>query len=195
MDREEDAGVDPRDDRRALPHGECERPSKHVSGAEPARFLIRQQDVAGTDCETDRGADLRVGERDLELGCGSVDAAVHHAGVRLLGGHDAGEEILEARELGERLVGRRIHDFLRRSCREHATVLEHDDPFAEREDFAMRMRDVQDGDLVRRVPGPQIVDDPRLGGVIEAGQRLVEQEDLRIGNERTRQGGALTLTA
>ena len=82
-----------------------------------------------------------------------------------------------------------------RSGREHAATLEHDDPFAEREDFAVRMRDVQDGDVVRRVPGAQILDDPRLGGVIEAGQRLVEQQHLRIGDERTRQRGALTLTA
>ena len=78
---------------------------------------------------------------------------------------------------------------------EHAAALEDDDPFAEREDFAVRMRHVQDGNVVRRVPGAQVLDDPRLRGVIEAGQRLVEQQHLRIGDERTRQRGALALAA
>ena len=76
-----------------------------------------------------------------------------------------------------------------------AAAVEHDDPLAEREDLAMRVRDVENRDAVRLVPGAQVVHDARLRDVIERRQRLVEQQDRRIGDERSRQRHTLTLAA
>ena len=67
-----------------------------------------------------------------------------------------------------------------------ATILprvEEDEPFAEREHLAMRVRDVEHRDGVRGVPGAQVVDDARRGRVIERGQRFVEQQHHRVGDE------------
>ena len=51
---------------------------------------------------------------------------------------------------------------MRRAGGDDASAVEHDDAVAEREDLAVGVRDVEDRDVVRGVPGAQVVDDPRL---------------------------------
>ena len=150
----------------------------------PARMAIR------TRARTERSS-----ERHFEIRVGRLEPAQHRARLRSASAHLRVEEILESRELGERFVRRRFHHVVRRAIGEHPAVFEDDDPFTEREYFTVSMCHIQNRDAVRRVPRFQVFDDAGLGGVIQRRQRLVEQQQRRIGDQRPRERGPLTLAA
>jgi len=55
--------------------------------------------------------------------------------------------------------------------------------------------DVKNRNAVSVVPGAKVFEDGSAQGRIEAGERLVEEQDARTGNERAREGDALLFTA
>ena len=59
----------------------------------------------------------------------------------------------------------------------------------------MGVRHIQDRDRALHVPSPEIVDDAGLRTVIEAGERLVQQQRARVGDKRPRQRDPLLLAA
>ena len=132
---------------------------------------------------------------DFELGRRAVETALHDAGIGSVPVTMAVKKFSKPASCASvSCAGTSIT-----SCgvpdASDAALIEHDDAFAEREDLAVRVGHVQDGNVVRRVPGAQIVDDPRLRRVIERRQRLVEQQHVRIGDQRARQRHALTFAA
>src|SRR5215468_4477472 len=64
-----------------------------------------------------------------------------------------------------------------------------------RANTSSRLRDVEDRDAVRFIPAPQVIEDQSLGRRIERGQRLVEQQYARIGDQRARERDALPFAA
>ena len=195
------AGVDDGVHRRALAGERGQPAAQDVSRAQAPRLLDGEQDVAGANRQADARRRRRRGRAALRSRwrsrSGRLDEpALHRARVRPAF-HD------HRRRRGSR--SRRAAPAARtpasrgpRAACPSATIrprLEHDDALAEGEDLAVRVRDVQNRNAVRGVPGAQVVDDARRGRVIERRQRLVEQQHRRIGDERTRQRDALAFAA
>ena len=75
-------------------------------------------------------------------------------------------------------------------------ALAHDhDPVGQRERLLLVVGDVDGGDPELALDRPDLLaqDDPDLG--VERGQRLVEQQDLRLDGQRAGEGHALLLAA
>ena len=73
--------------------------------------------------------------------------------------------------------------------------VEHEDVFSQGKDFFAAVRYIKNGNAMRAIPLAQIVNDRSLGRAIKRGQRLVEQENFRIGDERAGQSNTLALAA
>ena len=93
-------------------------------------------------------------ERRFDLGASPGvrpdQPALHGAGVRPTFHDYAAEQVLEPGEPGERLGGGRVEKFVRRARRDDRPRVEEDEPFAERERLAMRVRDVENRDAHAR---------------------------------------------
>ncbi|MCY1231036.1 hypothetical protein D9M72_434720 [compost metagenome] len=126
---------------------------------------------------------VRARERDGNVGTALFDARRQQVHGR------------RAHEVGDEHVGRIVVDLRRRSELLQHAVLQDRDLGRQRHRLDLVVRDVDDRRLHAMV---QALDlgahvDAQLG--VEVGQRLVEQEDLRVAHQRTAHGDALALTA
>ena len=105
-----------------------------------------------------------------------------------------GEEVLDARLGGtrDRGAGEQVE---RRTVRLHRSLAEEEHGFREAECLAHAVRHVEHRNPPRLVPAPQVAHDPRLDCVVERRQRLVQQQQRRIRDERPGERRALPFPA
>ena len=73
--------------------------------------------------------------------------------------------------------------------------VEYDDLVGERSDFGRLVRDVEDRQGEGRLDLQEVLEDPLLERTVEAGEGLVEKQDLRCRQEGPAQGDAAPLSA
>src|SRR5580693_8954843 len=105
------------------------------------------------------------------------------------------KNIFETDELCQGFASGRGHYSMRSAVGDDAAVFEHDYAIAQGEDLSAVVGNVENRNGVGVVPGAQVFDDFRFGGGVERGQRFVEQQDARIGNQGASQGYSLALAA
>ena len=76
-----------------------------------------------------------------------------------------------------------------------AALVHHDDEVGERQRLVLAVRDMDEGDAELLLQAAQLGAHPHAQERVERRQRLVEQQDLRIGDQRARQRDALLLAA
>ncbi len=84
---------------------------------------------------------------------------------------------------------------MRRTLGDDASGVEHDDSFPEGEYFFAAVRDIKNRDAVGFGSICGVVDDVRLRGSIERGQRFVEQQNFGIRHQCSRQRDALAFSS
>ena len=140
--------------------------------AHAARWLRRQAP----------GAAGQRGGRDGEAA--GVAAADH--GVDKIGAAD---------KVGHETVGRRVIDVGRRAHLHQLAILHHRDAVGHRQRLVLIVRDEHGGDAGALLDGADF-DAQRLAQLgVQVGQRFIEQQHLRRGDQRARQRDALLLAA
>ena len=106
-----------------------------------------------------------------------------------------GDDVVSAHEARHEFGARCIEDLARISRLLDLAVAHHNDQVGKRHRLFLTVRDMDEGDAEVALEalefGPHL--DPQER--IERRQRFVEQQDRRVGDERTGQGNALLLTA
>ncbi len=100
--------------------------------------------------------------------------------------HDGVENVFEAHQLRDRFLQGRGDDFVRCALGHDASGFEDNDALAQGKYFFPAVGYIKDGNAVSLIPLAEIVDDLRLGGGVERGQRFVEQQHGRIGYKGAR---------
>ena len=140
-----------------------------IASTQPAGLDGSEQNIAGPDPDAYVGTNFGTHQRGLQLNRAIGDAAGHGA-TTFVHGFDRGlEDVLKPRQLGHHFLSWGGHHFVRGTLRGDSAVFEHDHPFAEREYLVAIMGDVDNRDRMLVIPGPQIVDDLRLPGRVQAG--------------------------
>ena len=86
-------------------------------------------------------------------------------------------------------------DLVRRAALLDAAVVHHDDQVGERHGFVLAVRDVNEGDAEILLQALQLGAHLDAQERVERGERLVEQQDLRVGDQRAGERHALLLAA
>ena len=105
------------------------------------------------------------------------------------------EDVLEPGQVRDDSALGMIEHLVRRAARNHASLVNHDGPLAQRVHLTMAVRDVDHRNAAGLVHPPEVVHDARLDGVVERGQRFVEQQHRRLGDERPSQRRSLAFAA
>jgi len=105
--------------------------------------------------------------------------------------NDRGEDIFKAGSVGQFDGARRIKDGARRTRFQDAAVDKRDDSFADGVDFFAIVGDVQNRNSIGFVPGVKVFQDGAPQRRIEAGERLVEEQDAGAGDECSSERNAL----
>ncbi len=173
---------------------------QYVAGAQAGRLNRGQQDVAGANADDQTRTGFGAHQRRFQFDIAIAEIAVVQAsglGAAIFVGrsHYGVENVFEADELRQRFAAWSGHDSVRSAVGDDAAIFEHEDAVAKSENLFAVVSDVNDGDGVGRVPGAEVVDDFRFGGGVERGQRLVEQQDTRVGHEGAGQSYSLPLAA
>ena len=195
MHDEERAGVDDRDHGWAL-GGELDKTAaQDVAGAETAWFDIANEDVTCANGNPDLVAHACVVQRHFERGGPPGEPAFHRSSRVASLDDDGIEDILEPGEIGQDVLLWAIEDLVRRAAGDDASAIDHHRAIAERVDLAMAVRDIDHWNAPGVIGAAQVVHDARLDGVVERRERLVEQQQRRLGDERTGQRRTLTFAA
>ena len=118
-------------------------PAQHVAGAEAARFLRRQQDVAGADRHADRARRRRAASAALRARCRVRQAGSASCRPARARSTTWRRRCSRSRPGWRARRARMVEHVVRRAGRDHPPLFEHDHPFAERVDLAMAVRDVK----------------------------------------------------
>ncbi len=192
---EASASVHLRDNERAARLQRFQSARQDVAGAEGTRRFGGKQNVTGTDGHLNRCARRRRTERDFQFAvCGSKRDA--HDPVRgTLRDHMRIQKIFEPGGLGQRDPPRCIENGAGSAAFLNPAIDERDDPFADGVHFFAIVRHVQYGNLISGVPRAKVLQDrlPQRG--VQAGERLIEQQQLRLRHQRARQGDPLLFSA
>ena len=133
-------------------------------------------------------------QRDFELDDRALQLGPHSSRIGSSGSQSARQEVLESSQFSK--DGRPdVQDLVGCAGGHDPSLVHHDDTLAKAYTLSVRMGDIEDRNPPSLVPPPQVFDDQRLNPVIERGERLVEQERQRFGDERSRQRRPLALAA
>ena len=124
-----------------------------------------------------------------------AERAVHHGEPALLAAHPAVDEVRPADEIRDEAVVRVEVDLLGRAELDDPPGAHHGDHVGEGQGLHAVVRDVDGGDLELLQEGAQLLARllPQLG--VEVAERLVEEDDARLGHQRPGQRHPLLLPA
>ena len=166
-----------------------------VGNGQEALFIV---DVLRTDAHDNFLADVRLVNQLADLGIRNLDgvgAELSPNTVSLLNQLRIEEVHLRAADEGtDEQVARIIVQILRSIDLLHEAVLHDDDTGSHGHSFGLVMRDVDEGRLQTLMELGDLGTHLNAELSIQVGQRLVEQEDLRVTNDSAAQRDALTLT-
>ena len=153
-------------------------PRNHVARAQSDRRRGRQQNVAGANSYAQRRAHASPHQRSFQQKWAAVSrhAAGHGAAFGTDRLHDGIKNIFEADQLRDRFLLWRCDDFVGSALGNDASGVEHDHALAQGKNFLPAVRDIKNRNAVGLVPLAQIVDDLRLSGCVERGQRFVQKQ-------------------
>src|SRR5947209_12677893 len=172
-----------------------------VARRKSARLLRGEQHVAGADGDADARALTRATQGDFDPTHAAARLAFaaefdEHRPRRLAPRQDfALEDVLDPREARDARPDRRAEDLVRLALGDDAPALEDERPLAQKERLVAAVRDVEYRQAQSAIHLLQVGDDVELGGLVERGERLVEQEQTRVAGERARERDALRLAA
>jgi hypothetical protein len=178
---------------RACIHIRLQGPADNILPFSPA--VQRDADALRPDDHQDviAGFDIVLFESDLQPAVFRIDYGIARGRIDRF--HPAVHEIDIPDECRDKLVCGTLVDFDRGSDLLDQTVLHDDEPIGDRHGFELVMGHEDGRDLEALLEFPDLLahDQPQV--CIEVGERLVEQQDLRLEAERPGEGDTLLLTA
>src|ERR1700693_3586672 len=108
---------------------------------------------------------------------------------------DAGEKIFKAGGLRQSDGTWRVEHRAGTAGILDTALRESHDALADGVDFVAMVSDVENRNVVGSVPVAQIIKDFAAKSGVQAGERLVEEQEARLGDERTREGDPLLFAA
>ena len=132
----------------------------------------------------------------MPSGSGNLERQSAGRSESCLGGdHLAGQEIDQAHEVGDHAVGRPRIDLLRRAVLLQPAAVDNRDLVGQRQRLGLVVGDIDEGDAGAALQALQLPAHLLAELGVEIGQRLVEQQDLRLDHEAAGQRHALLLAA
>src|SRR5258708_978194 len=171
---------------------ECAR--KNVAGAEKVRSFGGDEDVPGANGYAHFSAGRGVAQGNFDFAGSVIERHAHDAVGGTMFDHNRRENIFEAGGVGEFHAARRVEYGARRASFLDAAVDECDDAFADGVHLFAIVSNVKNRYAVSVVPSAKVFEDGSAQGRIEAGERLVEEQDATAGDGGARKGAARLLT-
>src|SRR2546421_6026785 len=121
-----------------------------------------EENIAGTNGQADAVAGRGVAQGHLDVIDCVAQTYTHNAVGRTRLGDDSGQQVFETGGLRKAFAFWRIQNLWRSSLTHDSAVIHSDHALAERVNLIAAVRDVQDGNFLRSVPGTEVVNDRRF---------------------------------
>src|ERR1700733_11762875 len=167
----------------------------YITGADYVGRGRSNQDIAGANSNTYFRADRNPRLWSLDLDRGPGQLANHHPLWFANFNHRSIEEVFEPRPLSDGFLTRAGYDVQRHPLRTDSTLVERNYPIPQCEHFGAIVGNVEDRNSVCFVPLEQVFYKSGLSVRVERGQGLVQQQDRRLSDQRTRQRHPLLFAA
>jgi len=168
---------------------------QNIACAEEVRGFGGDEDVAGANGYAHFCAGRGVTQGNFDFAGGVIERDAHDAVGGQVFDDDRGENIFKTGGVGKFDAARCFEDGPRGAGFLDASVYKCDDALADGVDFLAIVCDVENGDAVGFVPGAQVFEDGAAQRGVETGERLVEEQEARKGDQRTGEGNALIFSA